>query len=291
MYKYYRVLNEEDPIKDLSPISLELSRITGFYSNDYIKPVIKAGDLLTIVADESEFKGYVLSGLVILPYLDKEFLSRKENELEKLTEKYGINSIHFTDIFGKAKVLGQRRDEFLQGYSSIVSEVQMSCLSITQNESTLKQEVLSNSATKEEIFFCLFWNNFEKIVAGFPNFSIFHIYTEQEYSLNVSKYDSIVNKLFQKLYSGIDQVYSKFPEKYISVCKHPHFFQRGLFYSSLSDLLAYSSCKLQNKIDLGISEKKIIKEYMPVLKLFKAVFYNYSGLSSEKLIELIQSVN
>jgi len=95
-------------------------------------------------------------------------------------------------------------------------------------------------------------------------------------------------KLFRKLYSAIDSLSKSLPDKYISICKHPHFFtKKALFYSSLADFLAYGSNKLQNKIDLEINEKVIMKKYGVILRMFKIIFTNYSGLSSKKMIELI----
>ena len=111
---------------------------------------------------------------------------------------------------------------------------------------------------------------------------------EQEYSLEPRTFRNVAIKLFNKLYSGIDHLYSVLPDKHMSICKHPHFFtKKALYYSSLSDFLAYHSNKIQNKLDSGISDSKVMKEYKVPLQLFKNIFANYSGLSSNKLIELI----
>jgi hypothetical protein len=148
----------------------------------------------------------------------------------------------------------------------------------------MKVDAMNN----EDLFFSLFWNNLERTMPVFQNNSILHIYIEQEYSLDSKTYLSVGRKLFKKLYSGVDTLHSIIPDKYISICKHPHYFtKKALYYSSLSDFVAYSSSKIQNKIDAGISDSKIMKEYKIILQLFKRIFANYSGLSSKKLIELI----
>lgn len=290
-YKYYRVKNNDDKHEDKTPLSSKLKSITGYHCNDYIKPVIKeAGEICTIIADESEFKGHFSSGLVILPYLNKKILSDKESKLEKLIDKYALNDIHFTNIFGRKKILTDKRDSFLKEYSAIVNDVPMSCLSISKSKHVLLHEMKVETITNEDMFFSLFWNNFERIIASFPNYSIFHIYMEQEYRIAPQNYNTVALKLFNKLYSGIDQIYALFPDKYISICKHPHFFtKKALLYSSLADFLAYSSNKLQNKIDLGISDAKIINEYGDLLRLFKVIFKNYTGLPSRKIVKLINN--
>jgi len=288
-YKYYRITNDDNKYEDQSPLSIKLKNITGFNVNDYIKPVIQeGGDIVTLIADESIFKGHFSSGLIILPYLKKESQNKVETELEELVKKYEIGNIHFTSIFGREKILNNNTNSFLKEYSAIVSKVPTTCLSISKSKDVLLKEMEVFSMGNEDIFFSLFWNNFERVIPVFPNHSIFHIYIEQEYSLERTTYHAVAKKLFHKLYSGIDTLYSMMPDKYVSICKHPHFFTKNaLYYSSLSDFLAYSSNKIQNKLDSGINDSKIMKEYRVMLQLFKSIFTNYSGLSSDKLIDLI----
>ena len=58
-YKYYRLVNQDNKTHDASPLSMKLHSITGWYSNDYIKPVIReGGNLLSIISDESTFKDH-----------------------------------------------------------------------------------------------------------------------------------------------------------------------------------------------------------------------------------------
>jgi hypothetical protein len=288
-YKYYKITNDDNKYKDESPLSIKLKNITGYYANDYIKPVIKeGGDILILIADESIFKGHFSSGLIILPYLENKSLNELEAELEELVKKYGTGNIHFKSIFGRDKILNHNTNSFLKEYSAIVSKVKMACLSISKSKDVLLKEMEVSSMSNEDIFYSLFWNNFERVVTVFPNYSIFHIYMEQEYSLEPTTYKAVARKLFHKLYSGIDTLCSQLPDKYVSICRHPHFFTKNaLYYSSLSDFLAYSSNKIQNKLDSGISDSKIMREYRVILQLFKSIFTNYSGLSSDKLIDLI----
>lgn len=292
-YKYYRIVNKDEKSKDISPLSVKLHSNTGWYSNDYIKPVIKeGGHLFNIISDESIFKNHYSVSLIMMPFLENNFLQTTEAKLSDLVKQYSIKTIHFTDIFGSKKILQNKRNDFLKRYEEIVKTIPMSCLSISKNKDKLLLEMGMHDASDEELFFSLFWNSFERIIAVLDNHNIFHIYVEQEYDLNPNKYRDIALKLFEKLYSGINQLYGKYPEKYISICKHPHFFSKqALLYSSLSDLVAYVANKIQYKIDVGVLGKKIMGEYAELLKLVRNVFKNYSGLPSRKLINMVNNVS
>lgn len=291
-YKYYRLVNQDDKTKDLSPLSTKLHSITGWYSNDYIKPVIKeGGDLLSIISDESKFKDHYSVSLIIMPFLENKFLQTTEQKLMELIKLYSIEAIHFSEIFGSKKILKDKRNAFLEKYVEIVKTIPMSCLSISKNKDNLLREMGITSASDEGLFFSLFWNSFERVISALSDYNVFHIHFEQEYDLNPKKYRDIGLRLFEKLYSGLDQLYDRYPDKYISICKHPHFFSKqALLYSSLSDLIAYAGNKLQYKIDSGIPENKIMGEYLNLLKLIRNVFKNYSGLPSKELITMVNNV-
>jgi hypothetical protein len=273
-YKYYRVVNMDDKSNDLSPLSVSLHSVTNWYANDYIKPVIKpGGNLINIISDESIFKNHYSVSLIIMPYLENSFLQKTEAKLADLVEAFSIKSIHFTEIYGSKKILKDKRNDFIEKYTEIVKIIPMSCLSISKNKNQLLLEMGLHCATDEELFFSLFWNNFERMIEAFGNHDVFHINIEQEYDLNPKKYSAISIRLFEKLYSGITNLYERHPDKYISICKHPHFFtKQALLYSSLSDLVAYVANKIQHKIDGGVPEKKIMGEYAELLKLVRNIF-------------------
>lgn len=287
-FKYYRIKNDDEKSDDSTTLSKQLYKVTGHYSNDYINPVINpSGDLCTILSDESEFKGNYGVCLVMIPFLDMNFLNRVEKELEDLVLQFGIEKIHFTDIYG-SKQLKNRRDEFITKYTEIVNQIPKSALFIGKNKEELLIELNETEMSNEEVYFTLFWNNFERVIT-IPNTqnNIYHISFEQEYSLE-GKIEKIADNTFRKLYSGIDQLYEKYPDKYISICKHPHFHSKtALLYSSLADLAAYIPNKIQQKIDLGVPNHKIIKNFKSELNLIKTTFQNYSGLGSKELIQII----
>ncbi|MDN4600661.1 hypothetical protein P5G61_05445 [Paenibacillus sp. F6_3S_P_1C] len=287
-FKYYRFTNNDEKSDDSTDLSKQLYKVTGHHANDYINPVINpGGDLYTILSDESEFKGNYGVCLVMMPFLATDFLNRIEKQLEDLTLQFGIKKIHFTDIYG-SKQLKNRRDEFISSYAEVVNQIPKVALFIGKNKEELFTEVNEKVMSNEEIYFTLFWNNFERIIT-IPNTqnNIYHISVEQEYSLD-GKIENIADVTFRKLYSGIEQMYPKFPSQYISICKHPHFHSKtALLYSSLADLAAYVPNKIQQKIDSGIPKQKIIKNFKSELNLIKVVFQNYSGIGSEELVQII----
>lgn len=223
--------------------------------------------------------------MIILPFLNKEYKNSIEEKLEDLIRIYNINNIHFTEIFSRSSPIRNYIEKFLEKYIEIVSVIPMSCLSLSKNKIDLLNEVGLKESTNEELFFILFWNLFERIIIPFKSNSIFHLWFEQEYSLDNKAMNRIAQKLLDKLNSGLDQVYGKHPEKYISVLnKDVHFFsKRALLYSSLSDLVAYGSNKIQQKIDSDIPIKKIKRNHFLLIKTIKSIFKNYSGLPIEYL--------
>jgi hypothetical protein len=290
----YRAISNDDKTIDSSPLSLELKDITGFYANQYINPVrSKDGEIIKIISDESIFKNHYGVALVAMPFIDSNKLSKQMHEnLELLLLKYNIKNIHFTDIFGKNKVIRRREEEFIYDYSDIVKDLPMTILSLSFSKDKITKDSANTKLTNEEIFFTLFWNNFERLIKGCKNNSVIHIFMEQENSVNEKNAEELVRNIFMKLYSGIDQVYKKVPNKYISVCKNPHWYTKGLLiYSSIADLGAYATNKIQQKIDKGISDKKIISEYRLLLKAIKLIFNNYSGLPSERFVNILSSIN
>lgn len=286
-YKYYRIINQDAASEGGSQLAEKLKSITGFYPDDYIHPVTEeGGEIVNIVVDESEFKNHFSVALVILP-IEYKTPTKTEKELENLIKNYGLDNIHFTEIFGQ-KVLGARRDQFLEDFTSIVEPIPMSCFSISKDLDSIKRALGEDSPTREEIYHCLLWSCLEAIVEAFPEHSIFHVHTEQEHSMD-GDLRAIGESYFNKLYGGIEQL-SERQRKKFSICKHPHFFSKqALFFSSIADLLAYGGNKLQNKIDKGVPEKKIIKEHKALLSTLNKTFNNLSGMPSKELSGLIAS--
>lgn len=229
----------------------------------------------------------------MIPFLKNEFKQSIEEKLEDLINIYGIDNIHFSEIFGRSNILGNKIEEFLKKYIKIISVIQhITCLSISRNKIKILNEIEDEELTNEELFFTLFWNLFERVIIPFKDSSIFHIWFEQEDSLDAKSIDKIAKKLINKLNSGLVSIFKKHPEKYISVLnKSVHFFsKKALLYSSLSDLIAYATNKIQQNIDLGIPLKKIQKKHLILLKTIKSIFINYSGLPSKEIINMLDNI-
>ena len=204
-YKYYRIINKDSTSKGGSPLAEKLHSITGFYPDDYIHPVTQeGGDIVNIVVDESEFKNHFSIALVILP-IEYKTPGQTERALEELIDKYGLKNIHFTDIIGQNILGSSRRDQFLEDFISIVEPIPTSCISISKDLESIKESLGVDSPTREEIYHSLLWSCFKGIIDIFPEYSIFHIHTEQEHSLD-GDLEVIARNYFEKLYSGIEHL-------------------------------------------------------------------------------------
>lgn len=280
--KYYRAIGTYDSQAAI-PSLPKLKEITGFDAHDYIEPVSEGwGDILTLISDESGSENQLSSSLVILPY-GPDIHVPYENSLETLVKKYGLKDIHFSEIFGRKKILKHQLQDFLEEYVAIVSCLPMSCLSISRKKSQLVEQLGGGKFSNEELFHQLFAENFSRLTTAFPARTIFHIYREKEQNLSPKMIDGEFKKLLSAIH--MSNIVSGKPQ---SVCKHPHLFTKNaLLFSSLTDLVAYTTNKIELKINAGIPLKKIDKEYGNLLFLIKSVYTNYSGLASETLKELI----
>lgn len=291
-YKYYMLKNTTTEPNENKELSAELNSLTGWNANDYIQPVLKkGGDIINIIVDESRSKdkNHYCVGFVALPYKKPEFYHNIEKKLENLIFQYDISTIHFKELFGKEKILGNKLEEFLHEYCCIVSEIGIApCFALSISKEQLLLHLKIEELSEKDIYYNLFWKNLSRLAMLIKENSIIHISTEQE---NSFEYKSISNKRFindfDRFYSGINQFENNI-DKYLSICKHIKYFTKNaLLFSSLADLVAYATNTVQNRIEAGIPEKKIIKNYGLLLKTIKKVFSNYENLSSPEIINLI----
>ena len=133
-----------------------------------------------------------------------------------------------------------------------------------------------------------FWNCINSIANALGENSIYHLCNEQAHSLSPNSLESVGKNLFDHLHSGISQMN---PKKYFSICKHPHFFSKeAILYSSLSDISAYTTNKIQQKIEAEIPNSKIMSTNTIPLEVFTSVFNNYAGAPSSEAKQLFISV-
>jgi hypothetical protein len=284
--KYIRLFGDPQRKRDDSPLSRKLHSITGYYADDYLpKVTVEGGDLLTIIADESEFKGHVGVGIVLLPQLESALFTRIESELESLISDAGITRLHFADFSKRNRRVRVPAGEVFGRYAEIVRRVPLACLAISKARVELVKSFTEGEYSNEELFHSLFWNNVRRATPGLAPNSIVHIYREIENNITIES----ARRDFDKLLAGMEHL-SDYTSSPPSICRHPLLFtKRALFYSSLADLAAYSNNVIQQKIDSGIPLKRIAKNYRDLLQLMRSVFANYSGLASNELIELVGS--
>ena len=272
--------------KDDSPLSKKFRLITN-HGIEYYYPTLtdKHRDIVSIISDESEFGDHLCVSHILLWYLSTDKLMAYETRLDNLIAKYGIPSIHFTDLFGRKKILAPiRRREFLIDYATIVSEIPLFCTSFSIPKSDVLNKVGDIFQRTDDLYTAIRWSNLERIVPFLRPYSVIHIFTEQENNFT----DNYGNNLILRLHQWI-QGSEVIKNSGHSVCINPFVFtKKALLYSSLADLVAYVSNKVQAKIDNGVPEKKIISQYTEMLSLIKAVFRGYDNLTSQKLVHLIK---
>lgn len=290
--RYFRINDETEKIKDFGYLSKKLFSITGFYADDYERPVFReGGQIFNIISDDSCFDSHFCIGSVILPYKKHTHYEEIEKRLEKLILNYGLKNIHFCDIFGAKNILKDKKLSFIDEYCNIVSSIKNGsiCISKSKNKDEILKELKdlsSDPLSDEQIYLALQIHNISVLSEGIPEHSILHLYFEQNFSINYETSDDLFIQKLQEQKIIIENI--KNNTKYISICKHPHFIKKdAILFDSLADLVAYASNKIQNKIDKNIPHNKIIKAYRPLLIAIKRIFANYSGLSSTELVNLI----
>lgn len=290
--RYFRIQNTTESSIDRSILSQKLFSITGFYADDYERPVLReGGPIFNIISDDSFFDNHFCVGSIILPYKKHTYYEEIEGKLEELTLKYGLKNIHFCDIFGAKNILKHKKLSFIDEYCNIVSSIKNDsiCISKSKNKDEILKELKdlsSDPLSDEQIYLALQIHNISVLAEGISEYSILHLYFEQNFSINYETPDELFVQKLQEQTMIIENI--KHNPKYISICKHPHFIKKNaILFDSLSDLIAYASNKIQNKIDKNIPHNKIIKAYKPLLIAIKKIFANYSGLSSIELVNLI----
>jgi len=263
-----------------------LKELTGYGPNDYIKPVrYFSENIFNVYSDESFFKGHYCVSVIVMQ-ANKTLQKQINRELNSLVEKYEIDTIHFTDLFRK-KQLGNKRDQFINEFTDIVSKVNLTCLAMSENRDTMLNFFNKGDIKDEIIYHNMFWLVMEELISSAKDDYVINIWKEQENNFTSQHTIDIQNKLIE----GIKYIYMRYPEKYFSICKYPTIFmKKELLMSSLADLIAYSVNKIQNKIDNGIPTKKIEKEYRVLLIAIRTIFNNYNCLGSEELVSLIDNV-
>lgn len=272
LYRFYPLPAVEGPPTQLS---MRLFSITGYHTWDYLPPVRSgSGDIVNVASDESCIKQHYASSLVVAPHMTPEAFTSYEERLGELIAQFSLPHIHFTEILGRTRACGNRLDEFLDRYVCIVAEVPLLALALSRSHDVLAKTFSPESLTQDAIYHSLHWNNMKRLLPALRPHSILHMLREVEN--NITGQEGL--RQFDRLYAGIDHI-PELVTKNISICRVPLIFTKhSLFYSSLSDLVAYVANVLQHARDSGVPTKKLVRRYARHIDTVRGAFQNHSGI-------------
>ena len=225
----------------------------GYYPDDYIDPVLNIGEVIYVLIDESKSKKsdyYAISGIVVL----KSELDRNQivnSKLNDLVEKYNIDYIHFTEIFGHSNVLGDRRKSFIKEYIDIIKGLELMPFAVCMNITEIKNWLNLDSVTEEQCYLALTWKiMFNILIYVIPKYGtniIIEMWRENDNTTDEKRFLHQIN---------ISPLIKQFPKAHISIYRHYITFSKTeILFSSLSDFLAYLTIRLYPRIqtnhDLG----------------------------------------
>ncbi len=258
---------------------------TGHYPDDYIKPITVISSIFNILIDESRLHNYyAVSGIIIA----KDELERKvdlHSVLNRMAENYNVDYFHFTEIFGRSRVLGNRTADFIEEYSEVISKLEMFPFSICKTREEVEAFHNQQGMKDEEIFISLQWQLifeiFKFLALKFDINLIIHMWREQE-NITTDK-----RLLHQK--NTIDLL-NTIPFANISIYRHYEIFmKKEILSSSLADLVAYFTTRIQSKKDI-MSEKKLLRDNYEILKLVSKVFKEYKFIDVENLDKYVGEI-
>ena len=259
----------------------------GHYPDDYISPIRSIGEVVYVLIDESNIGNhYAVSGVVVL----KSELDRNINissKLRDLIERYNIDYIHFTDIFGRKKILGDKRKSFVEEYINVIKDLNLKPFSVCMSESELKSYLSVDIITTEKCYMALTWilmfNILIYLTYEYGPELIIEMWRENE---NITNDKRILHQL------NIKGVLEKFPFAHISIYRHYILFMKEeLLFSSLSDLVAYLTIGVFPKIKSSYSPKELANNYYDLLRIFNQIFDDTMGMKNDGFDQLLSIVN
>lgn len=260
--------------------------VLGHYPDDYINPIRVAGDVIYVLIDESNINDfYAISGIVV----SKSEVERNKEvsrKLRELVDRYNIDYIHFTDIFGRKKVLGDKKKAFIKEYINIVKGIDLKSFSVCMNEEDIKTNLQVDSITKEQCYIALTWKLMFNILIYVihkygPNL-IIEMWRENE---NITSEKRILHQI------NIRGLIETFPFAHISIYRHYIIFMKEeILFSSLSDFIAYLTIGLYPKILKEYSAKELVNNYYDLLVIYNEIFKDTIGMKSDGLDQLLAIV-
>ncbi|WP_312648080.1 YecA family protein [Aminipila sp.] len=258
----------------------------GYYPDDYIKPIKSLGEVIYVLIDESNIGDcYSVGGIVVL---ESEIEKNKDvyGELQNLVEKYQIDTIHFTEIFGHKKILGDKRREFLKEYADIVNKINLVPFTVCKRKDEIENLLNLKSISTEQCYMALTWlmmfNILIYLITQYGPELIIEMWREND-NVTVDK-----RILHQQNIAGIIE---KFPFANISIYKdYIVFSKRELLFSSLTDFIAYLAVGLYPKINSNYQLKQLANNYYDLIIGFNDIFKDTIGMRSKEFDELISIV-
>jgi hypothetical protein len=262
-----------------------IKEYTGHYPDDYINPISGLAPIFYILIDESRLHNYyAVSGIVIKKDEVESKMSIYSN-LNKLAEDYYVDGFHFTDIFGRKRVLKDKTDNFIDRYSQIVNKLEMYPFSICKTKEEVEKLQNNSGMSDEQVFIFLQQQLMYKILKfmlwNYGINLIIHIRREQE---NIT----IEKRLLHQ--QNIRILLSIFPHANISIYRHYEIFmKKEILFSSLSDLVAYFTTKIQSR-NSYVPQSKIIQNNYKIIRLISKVFKEYRFIDVDNLNDIIAEV-
>ena len=253
---------------------LNLKEYTGYDPKSYYKPVVSESPIIYVLIDESRIDDlHSVSGVVYTNSInDKVHLA--ESEMLKLSEQFGVDYFHFTEIFGRRKVFKGNEFDFINKYSEILIPLDLVPFSLACSKDEVCKLHKIGDMTDEQIYISLQWQLMFKILMyclfNYGNEIIVHVQREQE---NITNDKAILH------YENLKGIQDSFPFAHISFYKYYDIFMKtSILKSSVSDLVAYSTSSIENGRRKEKTLAKISNDnYRPILQLTKC-FHDYSFL-------------
>lgn len=165
--------------------------------------------------------------------------------------------------------------------------MEMYPFSICMKKENVRQFQGLSNITDEQVYISLLWQLIFKILIfiiwKYGDEFIIHIWREQE---NITAEKRILHK------ENIIGILEKFPFAKISIYKDYEIFMKSeLLYSSLSDLVAYFTTRIESRNDNGMPQSKILRDNYEIIKLLSDVFSEYEYIDVKNLSNYIKEVS
>lgn len=272
------------PPNELSDFEKKVYNKTNHFSTYYINPIKQLSDVIYILIDESYFNNYYSVGGIVILKSEIDNNTSIKTELYELVESYNIDYIHFTEIFGRTNILGKNKHIFLDKFTNIVNKLDIKPFTTCMTKNEICEWLKINEITNEQCYIALTWKLIFDILIyctyTYGNNLIIEIWRESE---NITLKKRLLHQ------QNCTDIIKEFPFANISFYKDYLIFTKtNILFSSLSDLIAYTTTKIFPKLELP--PKKLIPANKELLQLFKNVFKDTTYIKNEKFANILKMI-